>query len=332
MSVHISTAKTVDQISIPFCSVFIPDANIRRNLPDIPGLAKDLEEHGQITPIIVSNGGPKDRPWVLRAGYRRCAAFEYNGWQDREILATVREYAKDDLLSPYIDTWTENEERKGVSPVDKAQFIHQLVTGSYWVPSGQKAKPISREEISKSFRLTNSHIGRFLKIFSNIDPTVSDLARKSKAPLRLLIVLSNIEGEGENPIVKLKVRSERQIDVLQMWIDQKKELAEQGRERASRKDKNEDESGENEPPIDSEDSKDSPPLNPSRKIGLKKFSLHRPVKEYLTVLVSKQSGAKTDHDKAMYEGMLEAFRFLTGQSKKLPGITSNDFQQLYLKE
>lgn len=313
----------------PFKSIYIPENyNIRHDLPDIPELAADLAVNGQLTPVVVSNGGTKDKPLILRAGFRRCAAFIYNKWEDRDILVTIREYKSDDHIAPFIDCWTENQ-REPIHPLDVAEFIYRLATGTYWVPESVTAKPIDRETISNRFRISSSHVGKYLKVFKNIHPEISHEARKENAPLRLLITLSNIESEGLTKQEKEENKLQKQKEIFQFWTNQKKELEEQGRKRTVRSDKGQ---KRTESETESENEEENPviyipPINPNKKIGIKNSSLHRPVRDYLIVLQAKQVNASKE-DKLKLDGMIDSFRFMMGLVKKLPGVVASDFDSL----
>lgn len=344
MSKKIETTTKSEQISIRLSEILVPDdGNIRSDLPRIKELAADLALKGQITPIVVSNGGPPGKPYVLRAGHRRHAAFVMNaesiaGWKDKEILAVVRHYAEGDHLGPIVDGYTENT-REAVHPLDIAECFHRLVTGTYPVPSGEMATPVDRETICSRFNVSSGHVGKLLKVFKNMDPDVAREARKKDAPLRLLIAMSAITGEGEDDAAREEDRAKQQGAVLKAWVAQQEALESEGRTRGVRSDKGtkksaaaeEEEGGEGEDAEEPSESDDEPKgnivLKPTRRIGPTDKTYHRSAGDYLRVLNRKKKVAKKE-ERSRLEGMIQVIQFLMGKRKALPeGLSAEDFEE-----
>lgn len=324
-----SAIPKTSSISMPFKNLIVMDeTNIRTDLPRVKELAEDLKLKGQITPILVS---PTDDPekFMVRAGFRRCAAYVLNGWQNRDIMVVVREYKKGDHIGPIVDNWTENVQREAVSYLDLAECMHQLATGTYPVPEGETAEAVDREEISSRFGVSTAHVGKLLKIFRNIDADVARSARRADAPVRLLIQLSAIEGDGEDEAQKDEDRALKQQKVLDAWTKQREDLLAEGRQRSVRSDKGRGKSARG---GSGHDDKPPPPVSPTKKIGPVgrdggASAFRRPAEDYLKVLLAKQEEAAKE-EKLRIEGMVAAFKFVTGKIAKLPGLSAADFKIL----
>jgi len=314
-----------EQKSIPWKQIHVPvGRNVRSDLPDIEELGENMKEHGQITPIVVRNGGSDEQPFTLVAGARRMAAFKHNGWQARDVLCVIREYKKGDVLGPIADNWIENSQRVDVSFIDQANWVHQLVTGNYPVDEGEVAEPIEKKEICDRLGITQNYLNKMLRSFEKIDPAVAEKAKEADAPARLILALSQVEGKGATKEAKVESRAAKQDELVEEYKAAQKALEAQGRSRSIRSDKGK--GGKNR-----SSSRDEPEemglIRLSRKLDDKGYS----AEDYLAVLEHKQNTTK-GADNAYYAGMHDILRWLTGDVKRCPQIVAADFAVLEPEE
>lgn len=292
---------------IPWSSIHVPQgSNIRQSLPaaEIKRLAASLLDKGQLAPVIVTNGGSKDQPYTLVAGFRRMAAFAVNGWEGREILANVISDIANDPVARMAVNWTENMQREDVSPLDQAEAMNQLVTGTYPVRAGETAAPVDKKSICERFDMSSNHLGSLIRVYENVDKDLQVQARKVKAPLRLLIAMSRCKGKNQEAIV------EKQYELLKTWASEQEALEAEGRKRKKRGGGGG--GGDGEPKA---------LLRPGRKIDDRGTA-----EQYIIVLDAKLQSSETPReDRAKLAGMIELMRYLTGDLKKFPLLTKEDF-------
>lgn len=313
-----SKQPTSEQVTIKLSQIQVPETNMRSEMPRIKELAADLKARGQLAPVIVSNGGPADTPYILRAGFRRVEAFKLNGWHDKEILAVVREYKKDDLIGPIADMWAENVEREQLVPMDLAECIHQLATGTYPVPEGTEAKPIDKETIAARLSLSQEAVTRHLKIFKDTDPDVAVKAKRVEAPMRLLTAISRIKGEGKDKDKQEEDRAKKQAAALESYVEAQNALESQGRKRNERADKGSSKKKAKAAEVDNDRAEWG--VNPSKKVGRTDQAIHRSIADYIRVLEGKRG--------VRFAALLEALRFVTGDILRLDQVGVDDFKAL----
>ena len=312
---------TDQQITIKFHDIFIPDGlNGRSDLPAIESLAESMKQNGQITPVIVRKAPEgSEKPWVLISGRRRMAAYAYNKWTMREILAVVREYSAADVLGPIVDNWIENGEREQVDTLDNAERIHQLLTGTYFVFPGQEAKPLTPEAIGQRFGMTPRSVQKLAKVFRDIDPDVARAARKAGAPQWLVIKLSQLQGEGPTKADKEEKRAKLQMGLLDEWVEHKKMLEASGRQRApkdAKKSKKKKRAAEEESEWGA--------INPALPIDKKE----RTVEHYFALLNKKVSATKDEKQALLATGARDMIRLLSGEVTRLSFVTEADWAEL----
>ena len=293
---------------IPWSQIHVPaGANIRQSIstPEVKRLAASLLDKGQLAAVIVTNGGSKDQPYTLVAGFRRMAAFSANGWEDREVLANIITDIANDPVARLAVNWTENMQREDVSPLDQAEAMHHLVSGTYPVREGETAAPVDKKTICEKFDMSSNHLGSLVRVFQNVDPDLKVQAKKFKAPLRLLIAMSRCTGKNTEQIV------ERQYEMLKAWVGEQEALESQGRKRKKRGSAK-GEGGDGEPKA---------LLRPTKKIDDRGNA-----GDYLIVLSAKVENPETTREeKIKLAGMIELMRYLTGDLKKFPLLTKEDF-------
>ena len=297
---------------IPWKQILVPgNANIRQNLPEVKRLAASLASQGQLAPIIVTNGGTKEQPYTVVAGFRRMAAYAHNGWQDKDILANVLPGVANDPVARMAINWTENMQREDVSPLDQAEALNQLVTGTYPVRAGEKAAPVDKKVICEKFDMSSNHLGALVRVHSLIDSDIKLHARKVRAPLRLLIAMARVKGKNTEAV------AQAQHEMLQEWVDEQEALESEGRKRKERSDKGK---GESEKP-ENDNGSFTGLIKPTRKIDARGTAA-----QYLTVLNAKVAHPETTkEEKLRVAGMIDLMRYLTGDLKKFPLLTKEDF-------
>ena len=300
---------------IPWGEILVPgNANIRQSMPEVKRLAASLADKGQLAAVIVTNGGTKDQPYTLVAGFRRMAAYALNGWQDRPITANVLTDPAiiGDPVARMALNWTENMQREDVSSLDQAEALNQLVTGTYPVRAGEKAAPVDKKVICEKFDMSSNHLGALVRVFTLIDADVKLHAKKVKAPLRLLIAMSRIKAKSAEAL------ADAQHVMLQEWIDEQEALEADGRKRKERSDKGK---GKADKAANDDGGTFAGLIKPTRKIDARGTAA-----QYMTVLAAKVTHADTTKEEKMkLAGMIELMRYLTGDLKKFPLLTKEDF-------
>lgn len=316
------SAKEPEVISIPFKQIGIPEGfNYRHELPKIKELAASMKERGQIQPWLVTNGGPEDKPYDLIGGARRHAAWELNGWQNKDVLVRIMEYKKGDFLSKYADSWADNEEHVETSPLDQAELFHKLIKG-HTLPNGEEAPPVERDEIIKRFNISKNALGRYLKMYESLTPDIAREAKKADVPVRLLFSMSSIEGSGKTKEEKLESRTTIQDKMLNEYVDTRAKLEEEGRQRGVRSDKGK-----------SKKKGKKGRAAAAEHAGVIKATKRiddegRSTKDYLKVLRAKLANGGSKEDKLHIEGAIETCRFFSGDLKKFPYLVAGDFEIL----
>lgn len=324
-----TTLVNQEQKSIPWNQIAVaPDMNIRSDMPKRKEMAESLKANGQLTPVIVTNGGDGDKPYTLVAGNRRMLGFEDNNWKNRDVLCVVREYkGKNIALARLVDNWRENEDREDVSPLDKAERAFQFVNGSYPVLEGETAEAVAKPQVCELLGVGSQQLNNLLRVFSDLDPDVAKKARKANVPLRILINWAGMKGKGKDADAIAESQATMQLEAFENWASAQKELEDAGKKRAP-KGKARSKAGESEG--------SSGVISREKKIasGYKatKKKAGEPVKvdkkytptEYVTVFKAKQESSSKE-ESARMQGLIDAFRFFTGEVAKVPGLTAEDF-------
>lgn len=315
------TTPTTTRKTIPFKQLLIdPARNPRQDSPKVKEMAQSLKDNGQLDPIVVSNGGPDDTPYVVRGGFRRCAAFILNGWQNRDIDVTVREYKKGDTVTPLFDALIHNKDREEVSALDMAEAIHSMVNGSYHVGEGEVAKAVDKKEVGERLGLQAGTVNNFLRVFDNLDADVAKKCRKAGAPMRLLVLWAGMKGTGRTDEAKAESLATKQMEAFEEWFKGKEALESEGRKKKPRKTKSAGGEGEGE---------GGGGGDTGSMVNKTKTNLLASCIEVLKLKLEETTGVA---DKAVIAGRIEALRFVTGGLKKLPGVTKADLDALDAEE
>ena len=319
-----TTTETVT--AIKWNQIYVPDANIRRQLSGVEELSEKIKAKGQHTPIAVTNGGTKDQPYTLVFGHRRHAAFELLGWQNREMLAVIRKYAAGDVLGPIADNWSENMDREDVSTLDQAERIHQLLTGTYPVPEGAEAKPLDADAVAALLQISKRQVQKLEKVFKDVDADVAAKARKHGATEMLLVKISQVLGEGETKDKKDESRAKQQMKILDEWIEYKAQLQKDGRQRGVRSDKGKKKAGAKKRGgrKAAEEDEDEGVIEMDAALDDKE----RTPADYLRLLLFKLTFKMPKEEAAKVEGAIEAIQFMSGERARVSFIKAPDWKAL----
>lgn len=310
------TTPTSVRKSIPYKQIYIdPARNARQDLPKVKEMGESLKVNGLINPLVVTNGGSPDpeKPYVLRGGFRRAAGWALNGWQNRDIDVSVREYKKGDAAAPVIDGIIDNKDREDVSPLDMAESLHQLVNGTYVVNEGEEAKPVDKKELAERLGMKPGSINNLLRVFDNLDPDVAKKARKAETPVRLMVQWAGFQGKGKTDDDKLESKATQQMEAFEEWFAGKEALEAEGRKKKPRQAAKKGSKGEGEGADD-----EGSMVNKVRTSYLS---------QCIEVLKLKLEEAPAA-ERATLTGRIEALRFVTGDLKKLPGVNKSDIEAL----
>lgn len=313
------------------CEVeLVDDQNVRSDLPEIEELAADIKERGLLEPPVVRNGGsdPK-KPYKLVIGRRRFAALEALGLSKKPIYMKV--IAKEKPLDRLAMNFAENAKRTNVSFFDQSELIEKLVKGTYAVDEDEKAVPVSKDDICQRLQISSNTFSRLRKIYANVIGDVAKKAAHVKAPYGLLTSVALVAGDGETPEEKLEDRQKKQIKMLDSWVNHKKQLEAQGRTRGERSDRGSKKGKKGKKAAEEPRALVNPnkTVTPAQinKEG-EKVAPRRSMADYQSLIAVKLEGEKDKLVAARLSGMLDTFRFLHNEIKKLPGITKADWKLL----
>lgn len=365
-----TSKKTTDESSVrkvPFRSIYIPDSQIRSDEPKVKELAESIKENGQIYPVLVTEGGPDGKDYTLNEGFRRCAAFVLNDWQDREI--EVKVIAKKNPFDRIAINWIANMNREDINFLDQCECVGHYIDGTYAVLPGEKAAPIERYEIAQRLRISTGQVTRMYRVFKNLDPDVASLARKAdiakvsegvtevpnaksvRIPSWLLLDIAKIEGEGDDEDKKQEDKARKQAAVLHAFIEKRRKLEEEGRVRSERSDKGSKKNGKHGKNTKNgkgskHDEEPAGVVAPEKKLhhAIYKNDKDRPysVEDYVTVLAKKQKVLVRERNIEVkrptelsyreqvirLNGIIDGMRLFKGEITRLPDLTKEDFEVL----
>lgn len=303
---------TQEVVDVYLQEILLPN-QIRKDFGDVEAFAKNLGEHGLLEPVVLSRlaePGPKGEKYLLHAGARRVTALRAMKWR-KPVLAVFRETT--DPLGVLVDTYTENQERKDVTPLELGQTIVELLSGTFVPYEGQEPlAAVSKDEIALRFGLSKNRVGEFARLHKSLHEDVREAAIEANLPERQVQMLASIKTDDKEQTGK------KQTTALQRYIQKQEDLKKAGRVRNTRSDKGK----------TVEDAR--PIVSLTKKIGpLKAPSLRRSVDDYMLVLRRKLEGKISSAEvRHRLDGMLLACRFFTGDLTKFPEITVDDFKEL----
>lgn len=300
-----------EQNIIPVNLIDAPDEmNVRTTDPKVKSLVESIRVRGLLQPIVVEkNGGER---YTLVSGFRRFAAIQNLNW--KEVPATVRTYAKaTTALERAVDNILENQEREDVHPLDIARRAMELVKGGYPAKEGEKADPADKKEVCRLTGWGMTHLNNMVRVAANLDGDVAKLCMKHQTPLRAILEWVALPFEkGATEKETEQNRFAVQHEAFSKWLDEQTKLAEEGRKRKPRSKKGGDGEGSGSRDTDSM-------VNKTRTTMLQ---------NYILVLRQKLDETKDVKECERIEGRIEALRHVTGDLKRMPGVTSSDLKQL----
>lgn len=309
-----------EQHTIPLNLIDAPDEmNVRTTDPKVKSLIESIRVRGLLQPIVVEkNGGER---YTLVSGYRRLAAMKTLAW--KESPATVRTYAKASTpVERMVDNILENLEREDVHPLDIAKRAYEMVRGEYAVKEGEKAEPVDKKEVCRLMGWGATHLNNLLRAWSNLDDDVAALCIKENVPLRTIIEWVALPyAKGETQEETDKNRFDVQHEAFGKWLDARNALSESGRQRQPRKSKGKGGGdGEGEGSGGSSGGTDRASMVNKTKTAL--------LESYIMVLRTKLESTTDKGERARIEGRIEVLRHVTGDLKRMPGVTESDLKKL----
>jgi ParB/RepB/Spo0J family partition protein len=198
--------------SVPFNKIFIdPKINSRKKLRDIPELAKNIDENGLQSALLVTNGGDAEHPYTLVAGFRRGAALNTLKWGSKLVNVIVVDDAQGSNL-------IENILREPLPALDLAKRLAEMKEGTYYVPNDGETRKWTNAELSKLLSRSQSHITNFVRVHESLTDEVKNLIGPFDPPGRLLFVWA-----GKTPA--------KQLEAAQEWVKYQKNLEKAGKTR-----------------------------------------------------------------------------------------------------
>jgi len=149
-------------------------------------LARSIEEHGVIQPIIVRK---KDDGYELVAGERRWRAAKKAGI--RKIPAIVKEYSDGQMLEIAL---LENLQREDLNPIEEATAYKQLI----------EDLGITQEALSKRIGKSRSVIANSIRLL-NLPEEIQELLAKGKITTGHARALLSLDDEKEQKQMAQKI-------------------------------------------------------------------------------------------------------------------------------
>lgn len=125
----------------------------------IDELAKSIENHGLLEPILVTPRGDK---FLIVAGERRFRA--YQKLKKKSIPALVKEFLAEDIKKLSL---IENIQRKDLNPIEEAMSYKELVD----------ELELTQEELAHEIGKSRSHIANSLRLLK-LDKSVCEMVRR----------------------------------------------------------------------------------------------------------------------------------------------------------
>lgn len=133
-----------DFATIPLSDLFLSDSNVRRSdiIADVDDLAKSIEKHGLLQPIVVR---PENGKYRIVVGQRRYLAYKQLGRDSIQAMVV----APDKPLAEAIISFSENIQRRDLAPRDKADAIAYLLSELGSVKAVAEELSISERTVRK---------------------------------------------------------------------------------------------------------------------------------------------------------------------------------------
>lgn len=165
-------------IDLPPASILPPLLNRERPLEVIQKMAQSLKLHGQLQPCRVAKEGGGYR---TIAGETRRQAALYLGW--KTIQCVVVEGLTP--LEQKLQTFEENEQRAGWTPIERAEFYQGLIAENNWTLT----------ELATRLRKHPPEITKTLAISRNLIEPMKALVAAGKLPASNAYLWSRLPAE-----------------------------------------------------------------------------------------------------------------------------------------
>lgn len=285
-------ATTREPKMVPFNQIKISEnLNSRQNLHGIKDLAGSIQEVGLLSALIVTNGGDDKHPYTLSAGYRRAAALKHLNWGSKPVPVIVVE---DNALANLV----ENIERDDLHPLDLAERLSEMVSGTYATPEGVEPRAWERKELAQKANLSLPSISNYVRVHEKICAEVKKMLRGKDVPRVPLRLLFDWATKNE----------EAQIEAATEWL----KANEGGTKRKKRTSKEEKEAAE------------------KAELGLVRGAKNfEAVTDAIKVLQHKIEAVKSEKEKALYAGMFDSLRWVAGKVKNIPNLSQEDYDAVF---
>ncbi len=162
----------------------------RFDADEMEALAKSLQEHGQLQPILVRRDPEQRSKWLLVAGERRLRAARSLGWTRMLALETTSQ--------PEAVALVENLQRANLTPLEEARGIHRMIA-ELRVSQREAARLLGRHEADIS------RIQRILSLPSDFLAALE--ASGASLERELLVELARFpEGATRDKLLNLALR------------------------------------------------------------------------------------------------------------------------------
>lgn len=189
----------------------------RQNEDGLEELAADIAARGLIHPPVARAVNGR---YQLACGHRRVAACRMLGWE--VVPVDVRDLSDQDMA---LMAWSENESRKGLNPLERAEAIRRMMQEFGW----------TQEEAGQRLGLARSTVANILRLL-DLRPEVQEAlqaGRISERQALALAPLSELQWEKTDGWVHRRVR-EILEGKRQASSDEIRDLMRSAREEASR--------------------------------------------------------------------------------------------------
>lgn len=216
-----NTAASPTLMMIPFGDVKAEEGfNVRPELERIKELAALIEENGgaeNITPIVVEKVGENgSTQYIIRAGHRRMLALEYLKTPKSQLIpAQLKTYSE--AVDAVFENIVENTGREEVHYRDLAKRFYDLQNGYL----GGITEKIPLKDIATRIGMPKGTVEQLVRCEKNLTENVKEHWRKKN------IAFSTVISWAPKS-------EEEQEQLLQAWLEEQKELSDQGRKRKKR--------------------------------------------------------------------------------------------------
>jgi len=316
-------------VEIPFNQLhLLEELKVRDKYTDVDKLAETIRaEGGLLQPLLVTNGGSKDKPYSVVDGGRRYMALKALRWGDKPVPCLVKDY--ESATARMVSEVVAGVAREDFNPVDLCQRVHDLCTGDFPVVPGEQAPPtlkdtgdkegdrgmyekemgawrekraISKEELAKQMGCSVGHILNVVRTHERISNEIRRRLRQSKVenlkvPMRVLFQWTT--GEAA------KLDDEKRMKLVDAWIAEQETKEVEQRTRAKRNSK----------------TKNGEPVG--------WVSGRKAEDVALAVKILREKSKEANKDEALrIEGRIDVCRFLLGKVQNIPGVSAGELKAL----